>query len=116
MRHIAAALISVSLCVSAHAADDPVDAAIGSFLHGLVSESDVGLVFGYLREAFDGALQGREVAPPHALTQRAEAIADEAKRRGAAVGHTLLDAIERSIRESIKVPRASPASHPNSAI
>src|SRR5688572_17658449 len=109
--HAAALLISLSLCAPAQAAppDDPIDAAIGSFLHGLVDERDVGLVFGYLREAFDGALHGREVSPPPALTQRAEVIADEAKRRGAAAGHAILDAIERSVRESIKVPRARPA-------
>ena len=118
MRQLAATLIGLSLCAPAQAAppDDPVDAAIGCFLHGLVDERDVALVFGYLREAFDGALHGREVAPPRALTQRAEIIADEVKRCAAIAAQEMVDAIERSIRESTKVPRGRSASHPNSAI
>jgi hypothetical protein len=103
-RHIAATLISLSLCASAHAADDPLGAAVGAIAQGLVQESDVGLVFDYLREAFDGALQGREVSPPEALARRAEAIAEEAKHRGALAGRALIDAIERSIRESMRTP------------
>jgi hypothetical protein len=105
MKHLlASALIGFCLCVPAHAAAEPLDAAIGAITQGLIEERDVDLVFGYLHEAFDGALQGREVAPPAALTQRAEAIGDEAKRRGAVAGHALLDAIERAIRESMKAP------------
>jgi hypothetical protein len=105
MRHYAVAtLLTLSLFTSAHAADDPLDAAIGAVTQSLVQERDVDLVFDYLREAFDGAMQGREVAPPAALTQRAEAIAEEAKRRGAIAGRALLDAIERAIRESMRTP------------
>ena len=110
MRHYAAAAaIAFTLSVPAHAAGDPIDAAIGSLLHGLVHERDVGLLFGYLHQAFDGALEGREVPPPAALAQRAEEIGDDAKRRGATAGHAILDAIERSIRESMRAPRAQPS-------
>ena len=53
---------------------------------GIVQERDVSLLFSYFREAFAAALQGREARPPYELQQRAEAIADEVKRRGAIAG------------------------------
>jgi hypothetical protein len=111
MRHLATAAL-LSIAMSAHAAphDDPLDAIAGSFIQGLVQEQDVGLVFGYLREALDAALDGREAPPPRALTQRAEEIGDEAKRRGAIAGRAVLDAIERSIRDAMKAPVALPSS------
>jgi hypothetical protein len=98
MRHFAAAaLTSLLLCAPAHA--EPLAG-------GLVKESDVGLVFDYLREAMLGAFRGREVAPPDAIKRRAEAIAEEAKRRGEIAARGALDAIEREIRESMRAPRA----------
>jgi hypothetical protein len=111
MRHLAtAALLSVAM--SAHAAppDDSLETIAGSFIQGLVQEQDVGLVFGYLREALDAAVEGRELPPPQALTERAEAIGEEAKRRGAIAGRAVLDAIERSIRDAMKAPIALPSS------
>ena len=97
MRRIAiAAIVSVVLCAPAQA--EP-------FIGGVVKESDVSLVFDYLREAMSAAFQGREVAPPEALVQRAEAIAEEAKRRGEIAARAAIDAIEREIRESMRAPR-----------
>ena len=102
MRRIAsAALLGVALAAPAHA--EPV-------LGGLVTESDVGLAFDYLREAMSAAFQGREVAPPEALIQRAEAIAEEAKRRGEIAARAAIDAIEREIRESMRRPERLPGS------
>ncbi|MDB5865704.1 MAG: hypothetical protein JWO70_3510 [Betaproteobacteria bacterium] len=115
MRNLAAAaLISMFLCAPAHAAppDDPLAAAAESFIHGLVHERDVDLVFGYLREALDAAVEGRELPPPEALTQRVEAIGEEAKQRGAIAGRAVLDAIERSIRDAMKTPGVLPSSRP----
>ena len=97
MRYLAAAiLVHLSLCAPAQA--EP-------FIGGVVKDSDVGLVFDYLREAMSAAFQGREVPPPEALVQRAEAIAEEAKRYGERAARAALDAIEREIRESTRAPR-----------
>ena len=97
MRHIGtAALLSIALCAPVHA--EP-------FIGGLVKEADVDLVFGYLREAMSAAFEGREVAPPEALVQRAEAIGEEARRHGEIAARAALDAIEREIRESMRTPR-----------
>ena len=97
MRQMAiAALVSLSLCAPAHA--EP-------FIGGVVKDSDIALVFDYLREAMSAALHGRQVEPPEALVQRAEAIAEEAKRHGEIAARSALDAIEREIRESMRAPR-----------
>ena len=99
MRRVAsAALISLSLCTFARA--EP-------FVGGVITESDVGLVFDYLREAMSAAFQGRQIAPPEALISRAEAIADEAKRRGEIAARAAIDAIEREIREGMRESRRS---------
>jgi hypothetical protein len=77
---------------------------------GLVQERDVTLVFGYLREALSAAVEGRDVIPPppEELTQRAEVLGDGMKRRGAAVGRALLDAIESAVRERLPEWDAQP--------
>ena len=97
MRIAAAALISLVLSAPAPAAEP--------FIGGVVKESDVSLLFDYLREAMSAAFQGREVAPPDALMQRAEVIAEEARRQGEIAARAAIDAIERDVRESL---RASP--------
>ena len=100
-RMLAAALISLSLCAPAHA--EP-------FIGGVVKDSDVALVFDFLREAMSAAFQGREVSPPDALIQRAEVIAEAAKRHGEAAARAALDAIEREVRESMRTPQRLPGS------
>ncbi|HEV7800867.1 MAG TPA: hypothetical protein VGP15_07305 [Burkholderiales bacterium] len=97
-------VIAASGGAHAHEANDPAAAAAESFLQGLVQEEDVGLLFGYLREALAAAAEGRELPPSGKLTQRAEAIGDEAKRRGVIAGGVLLDALELSIREIFRTP------------
>ena len=98
MRHIAAAaFVSLSLCAPAHA--EP-------FIGGVVKDSDVTLLFDYLRDAMSAAFQGREVAPPEALVKRAETIAEEAKRHGEIAARAAIDAIERDVRESMRGSRS----------
>ena len=70
---------------------------------GIVQDRDVTVFFAYLREALSAAIEGREAAPPEELSQRAEAIGEEAKRRGAVAARALIDAIEASVRE--RLPR-----------
>ena len=104
---IAAALLGLAVCSSAHAQDSRRPTA-DSLLGGLVQERDVTLVFDYLRDALKAAIDGREAAPPDELTQRAEAIGDELKRRGAAAARAAIDAIEQSVRDAMREPRRLP--------
>ena len=70
---------------------------------GIVQERDVTVFFDYLRESLNAAIEGREAAPPDELAQRAEAIGEEVKRRGAVAARALIDAIEASVRD--RLPR-----------
>ena len=105
MRHVAiASFVAFGLCMSAHAEDlrGPLPE---SLISGIVQERDIALIFGYAREALSAAMEGRDVAPPEELTQRAEAIGGEMKRRGVAAGRALLDAIESAVHDSVRAPR-----------
>ena len=104
----AAALALAAPAAHAHERDVP----IGPLLGGIVQERDVGLVFDYLREALDAALEGREAPPPEAIGRRAEAIGDEMKRRGAAAARVFIDVIEKSLREGLREPAPRPALPP----
>ena len=108
MKAIAVATL-LGLAVSSFAyAQDSRRPPVDSFLAGIVQERDVDLVFDYLRDALKAALDGREAAPPAELTQRAEAIGDELKRRGAAAARAAIDAIEQSVRDAMREPRRLP--------
>ena len=100
-RALAAGLIGLALAGPA-AAHDPVPPLAASLFEGLVRDSDVDLVFDYLRESARAALRGREAPPPDALNQRAEQVTEELKRRGETAVRILLDALERSVRDSIR--------------
>jgi hypothetical protein len=111
-----AALLGITLSASAYAHDPraPLD---GSILGGIVQERDVGLVFGYLREALSAAIEGRDAAPPEELVQRAESMGEELKRRGAAAGRAVIDAIEQAVREGMReIPRSAPPALPPSSV
>ena len=108
MRHVivvsAAILALTAPAAHAHERDVP----IGPILGGIVQERDVGLVFDYLREALDAAMEGREAPPPEELTQRAEVIGEALKRRGADAARAILDSVESAVREGMREPRAHP--------
>jgi hypothetical protein len=119
MRHIVIAAFAVlALCAPAQAADGGVPSADIGEAHfgGIVEERDVGLVFDYLRDAVSAALEGRDAPPPDALRQRAEAIGEEMKRRGAAAARAVLDAIEQSVREGMREPRRQPTARSSQRI
>jgi hypothetical protein len=108
MKRVMLALVGVTCCASVYA-HDPRYPMPESILGGIVQERDIGLVFGYLREALSAAIEGREAAPPDELARRAESIGEELKRRGAAAARDVLDAIERSVREGVReTPQSSP--------
>jgi len=105
-----AAVLGLGLCGPARAEPSAPPFAPEALFEGLVQESDVTLVFSYLREAFSSALQGREARPPYELHQRGVVIAEELKRHGVIAGKMLLDEIERSVREEMRqrprIPRS----------
>ena len=103
-RLIAAAFLGLAVSSSAYA-QEPRRPSSDSFLGGIVHERDVGLVFDYLRDALNAAMEGRDAPSPDELTRRAEAIGDEVKRRGAAAARAAIDAIEQSVREAMREPR-----------
>jgi hypothetical protein len=109
MKRIAFALLGFALTASAHSAGPQERQPL---LGGIVQERDVALVFDYLREALSAAADGREIAPPEELTQRAEAIGAEVKRRGADAARALIDAVEASMREGMREPRRPLSSSP----
>ena len=100
----AAALAFSAPAAHAHERDVPM----GPLLGGLVEERDVGLVFGYLREALSAAIEGREAPPPEELAQRAEAIGGELRRRGADAARAILDSVESAVREGMREPGTQP--------
>ena len=102
---VSVAGLALSAPAHAHESDVPI---MGPLLGGIVQEREVGLVFGYLREALDAAMEGREAAPPQELTQRAEVIGEELKRRGAAAARSILDSVEAAVREGMREPRSQP--------
>src|SRR5688572_11819212 len=102
-RVVIASFVAFGLCASAHAQDSRWPAP-ESLFSGIVQERDIALIFGYAREALSAAAEGRDAAPPEELTQRAEAIGGEMRRRGVAAGRALLDAIESAVRDTVREP------------
>ena len=100
--------LTLSAPVAAAGEGDSSRAPADGLFAGIVQERDVALAFDYLRDAVSAAVEGRE--PPRAdeLTQRAEAIGEDMKRRGAAAARAVLDAIERSVVEGMREPRRAP--------
>lgn len=106
MVHTALIALALSGPVIAAEANDPVPAGVESLTRGLVQGEDVELVLRYLRDALGAAVEGRAAPVPDALTQRAEAIAEEVRRRGITAGRAALDAIELAVRERLREPSA----------
>ena len=113
-RIIAAVLLGLALCASAYAHDERHPPA-GPLFGGIVQERDIGLVFGYLREALDATIEGREAPPSAEITQRAEEIGGEMKRRGAAAARAFVDVIENTVREGLREPAPRRALPPSTA-
>ena len=109
---VTASAIVVALSAPVHATS-PVDGLppAADYFAGVVQEQDVSLFFSYLREALSAAVAGREPPPAEPLIERADAIGNELARRGVMTGWAVLDAIEKSVRESLRdTPRLPPAS------
>ena len=82
-------------------------------LGGLISESDVNLLFAHLRASLLATSEGREPSPiPAALSQRIDAAGSELRVRGTLIGLVLSQVMERAARDALRdfaqpVPRAT---------
>lgn len=92
-------------------------------MHGAIQESDVTLLFDYLRDAIRAAAEGRDPpAPPRELEKRAEELGTELKTRGTLAALLLLSTVEKQvsalIREAVPPPRpkALPPTVPYTAV
>jgi hypothetical protein len=110
VRHwIAAALIGLACAAPAHAEQKSDSfAQIESLLNpkfllqGVIRDEDVALLFAHLRAALLASYEGREAPPPDALNQRAEAIGNELRARGALAGLLLLMAFEAAAKQAVR--------------
>jgi len=99
-RIVVAMALGVALCGPAAAHESP---PLGADLFGgIVRDSDVDLVFDYLRESTRAALEGREAPVPDALSSRAEQMAEEVRRRGGVAARVFIEVIERSVRDAMR--------------
>jgi len=113
MKPSIAALFGLILATPVFADQDPaiqIDPEV--ILKDVVTERDVSVFFDYLRATVFAASQGFEAPPPPPeLKQRAEAIGNALKARGALTALLFINALERSAREAFRdapAPRRLP--------
>jgi hypothetical protein len=82
-----------------------------AWLGGRVTESDVELLFAYLKASLVAARQGREVPVPEELNRRAEAIGREFQNHGMLTGLLLLHVLEARTRQLVR--EAQPDAEPS---
>ena len=109
-RITAMSLLSLAVALPAAAGEtkeaDPfarIDPAL--FFQGVVTERDVTLLFDHLRLSLAAAAAGREPPPAPELEQRAAAIGDQLRLRGALFGLVMLNALEARAKEALRPPR-----------
>ena len=118
-RLIPSLILGAALSAPALAADRDPLAGMESLLTpqvllgGLISESDVNLLFAHLRASLLATSEGREPPPiPAALGQRIDAAGSELRARGTLIGLVLSQVMERAARDALRdfaqpVPRAT---------
>jgi hypothetical protein len=106
MRRLPAVLATLLLAVSIPAAraetSDAADAAVNSILSRVLSEQNVGLLFGLLRQSLAAAAEGRPAPqlPPETVA-RLDAASKEVQRDAAAAALLVLDGAEREVRQAL---------------
>jgi hypothetical protein len=76
-----------------------------AWLGGRVTESDVELLFAYLKASLAAASRGHEVPVPEELNRRAEAIGRELQTHGMLTGLLLLHALEARAKQFVREAR-----------
>lgn len=102
-------ILFAALSSPARAADHDTLAGLESLLTpqmllgGLVSDSDVSLLFTHLRASLLASSEGREPPPvPAALSQRMESVGGELRLRGTLLGLALSQVMERAARDALR--------------
>jgi len=108
-RLIPSLILGAALSAPALAADRDPLAGMESLLTpqvllgGLISESDVNLLFAHLRASLLATSEGREPPPiPAALSQRIDAAGSELRARGTLIGLVLSQVMERAARDALR--------------
>jgi hypothetical protein len=102
---IIAAMFGLNFSAQALAAPEDPLAQLGPqvLFDGLIDENDVSLAFAYVRSAMFAAGLGLDPPPvPDELRQRAEAIGDQLKARGALGALALLNALEANAKRALR--------------
>jgi hypothetical protein len=109
---IMAGIMALAIATPAHAGDqDPstdLEATLEqmmtpqAWLGGRITESDVELMFAYLKASLVASSQGRELPVPEELSQRAEAIGRDLQTHGMLTGLLLLHALEARARQAVR--------------
>lgn len=107
MRHPllpALAVCCALLSPAAHAdSTDAMDAAMNRIIGKLMSEQNLSLVFGLLRQSLAAAAEGKAAPEVSAeASARLEATAKEAQREVMAASVLMLDVIEKEAREALR--------------
>ncbi len=109
---IVAGIMGLAVAAPAHAGDqDPstdLEATLEqmmtpqAWLGGRINESDVELMFAYLKASLVASSQGREVPVPEELSRRAEAIGRDFQTHGMLTGLLLLHVLEARAKEAVR--------------
>jgi hypothetical protein len=109
---IVAGILGLAVALPAHAAEQDAAAEYEALLEqmmtpqawlgGRVTESDVELLFAYLKASLAAASQGREVPVPEELKRRAEAIGRGFQNHGMFTGLLLLHALEARAQQAVR--------------
>lgn len=106
MRRLPAVLTALLLAVSAPAAraetPDAADAALNSILSRVLSEQNIGLLFGLMHQSLAAATEGKPAPqlPPETVARLA-AAGKEIQRDVTAAALLMLDGAEKEVRQAI---------------
>ena len=108
---LAALLLSLAGCAgpqvapptAAAAPADPIDSAVNRMAGRMMSEENLGLFFGLLRQSLSAAAEGKP-APELSAAEKArlEASSKQLQREALDASMKMLDQVEKEMRESIR--------------
>ena len=85
--------------------DDPAEAAMDRLVSSVMSEHNLSLIFGFLRQSIAATAEGKSaLALPAASRERLEAAASELQRNMISATTPLLDQIEKEVRSELLTP------------
>jgi hypothetical protein len=114
---VVAGLAALAVALPVQAADEHTPSDLESaleqlltpeaWLGGRITESDVELLFAYLRASLLASTSGHDVPVPEELKRRAESLGRELRAHGILAGLLLLQALEARAKEALPAPRSA---------